>query len=152
MWGIFPVKLLQTRQKLPKMQISEKESSEWGDQMTGNGFWWCTQCHEEVIPSRVSKTNCHFACGQPVIWIELDIPPKSERRVRPCFGCIHCDDSSELCQIEDMVGGIYWKRNNAFYESEEEPSDELGLKVASQIPCDWHIVDKELKALMEALP
>ena len=36
------------------------------------GYWWCPECEEECIWSRVTSEEKHDTCGHPVTWIEPD--------------------------------------------------------------------------------
>jgi hypothetical protein len=123
--------------------------------MSEKGFWWCSKCHEEVDVSRVTQQKLHASCGHEAFWIDAIILPKSERRIRPCWGCIHWEES-ELdgrCKIAAMVDEIGWKRVVMAIDADEDWSfDALLEDAAKNIPCDYNLWDNELKTLMEALP
>ena len=36
------------------------------------GYWWCPECEEECIWSRVTSEEKHDTCGHSVTWIEPD--------------------------------------------------------------------------------
>ncbi len=41
-------------------------------------FWYCDNCHEEILPENVTYQENHDRCGHPVRWVELDNEAKEQ--------------------------------------------------------------------------
>ena len=103
------------------------------------GYWWCSNCHEEVHRFHVKHAELHEDCGHPVAWITPTVRP--EQDLLRMFQVVE-QLKKQISEIHDLALTTIARKNYATDGSPEH---------AVRLVCrDFSILETEVEQLKSA--